>query len=263
MHSAISLFGDKFDEDAVKCIRRIERLAGKECLTSGYAKLARIGQLCGKEAEKTNATSADLCLYVFQAIEFSLRGECMKAADVTSDRIETNILVILSRRQTHLVATDLVKYLEPTKTGANLAKDELFKIMDVFAVYDVFQTTFAKTQDDADLVENFKSNFKSGISHLLIDFLYDVMSGIYDKKYQAALAAPQGKSTSSFDLDLLKAGGFESYRELYRLITLAHSSVDLGVDGAPETSSRQLRRYASEEAGDDPADAEQSKKAAE
>ena len=108
-------------------------------------------------------------------------------------------------------------------------------------------------------MENFESHFKIGIPHLMTDILCDAMSGIYDKKYQAALAAPQGKSTSSFDLDLRKAGGFESYRELYRLITLAHSSVDLGVNGAPETSSGQLKRYASKEAGDDAADAEQSK----
>ena len=46
---------------------------------------------------------------------------------------------------------------------------------------------------------------------------------------------------------MLKAAGFDTYREIYRLITVAQNAVDIGDGGLPGVGARQLRRYASEE----------------
>ena len=51
---------------------------------------------------------------------------------------------------------------------------------------------------------------------------------------------------------MLKAKGFDTYREVYRLVTLAHNSVAIDQEGVPGAGARQLRRYATdEEQGDE------------
>ena len=153
------------------------------------------------------ATVTDLVLYVLQALEFSLRGQLIKAAAVNTEWIEKHVQIIFARRHTHQIATDLVTDLGKTKTGKNLAESELQKILEVTADYRVFAETFDRDQSDADPVQAFKSEHKSGIFHLIIDFLYDTMGGVYDTRLEAALAAAQSKTGSAHprDMDLLTA----------------------------------------------------------
>ena len=63
------------------------------------------------------------------------------------------------------------------------------------------------------------------------------MCGVYIDKLRAARAAAQGNSATT-EIGMLRADGFEDHRELYRLITVAHSSVYLGVDGLLGTFTR-------------------------
>ena len=80
-----------------------------------------------------------------------------------------------------------------------------------------------------------------------------MLSGVYVARITKARAAAQGASAAplgALDNDvLLKANGFEKYRELYRLVTVAQSNVDLQSNGVPDTGARQLRRYKSDEQG--------------
>ena len=81
MFSAIQLFETKFNDKSNQLLASIERLAGKDCLTKGYAKLLRLGSLCGKEAEKSdNATAQDLIQYVLEALDWHLRKAKMFGA---------------------------------------------------------------------------------------------------------------------------------------------------------------------------------------
>ena len=80
-----------------------------------------------------------------------------------------------------------------------------------------------------------------------------MLSGVYVARITKARAAAQGAPAAplgALDNDvLLKANGFEKYRELYRLVTVAQSNVDLQSSGVPDTGARQLRRYKSDEQG--------------
>ena len=74
MFSATQLLEAKFNDKSNQLLASIERLAGKDCLTKGYAKLLRLGSLCGKDAEKSdNATAQDLIQYVLEALDWHLR----------------------------------------------------------------------------------------------------------------------------------------------------------------------------------------------
>ena len=168
--------------------------------------------------------------------------------------------MLLGRREVALSVNDLVTDLGRTSVGKALVTNELQNVVDAFQSYPAFEGEFAKGQCDVDPVEEFKRRHacESQIANLMVtstvDLLFDVLSGVYDSHIAEARAAAQGKSPSgAADFDLLKAKGFESYREVYRLITL---SVDCNCDdGAPQTASRQLRRYQSDPDGDNDAGA--------
>ena len=81
MFTARQLFESKFNDKSDELLARIERFAGKDCRTEGYAKLLRLGSLCGKEAEKSdNATAQDLIQYVLEALDWHLRTAKMFGA---------------------------------------------------------------------------------------------------------------------------------------------------------------------------------------
>ena len=222
----------------------------KYCLTKHYAKLMRLGHICSKEAEKCdNATAQDLIQYFLEALEWNLRQT--KTLDVTLDWLEKQVPVILGRREVALTVNDLV-----TDVGREaLVKQELQSVVDAFQSYPTMEAEFTKGQYDADPVEEFKRRHscESKAAQLMTDLLYDVLAGTYDGRIGEARAAAQGKSPAgAADVDWHKAKGFDTYRELYRLITLAQSSVDLeGDDEVPKTATRQLRRYRSDPQGDE------------
>ena len=81
MFTARQLFESKFNDKSNELLARIERFAGKECLTKHCAKLIRLGQLCGKEAEKSDdATVQDLVQYALEALDWHLRTAKMFGA---------------------------------------------------------------------------------------------------------------------------------------------------------------------------------------
>ncbi len=253
MFAATQLFDTKFNDQSKELLTRIERVAGKDCLTKHYAKSMRFGQLCGKDSEKSdNATVQDLIQYSLEALEWNLR--LVKKLDVTQDWLEKQVPLLLGRREVALTVKDLVTDLGRTSVGEALVKQELQSVVDAFQSYPTFEAEFAKGQCEDDPVEEFKrrKSCESKVAQLMTDLLYDVLAGVYDCHIAEARAAAQGKSlVGAAGFDMLKAKGFESYREVYRLVTLAQSSVDLACDdGVPQTAARQLRRYRSDPEGD-------------
>ena len=114
MLSAILLCEDQICESGVECLRDIEHLVGKDCLTKGYVKLQRICAVCAKiaEASKVSCPNADpgastrsCVLYVLQALRFSLRYELLSPHSLTCEKIDTKrdgspglIRIILARK---------------------------------------------------------------------------------------------------------------------------------------------------------------------
>ena len=90
MFAAIQLFDTKFNARSMEVLARIERLGGRECLTKHYAKPMRLGQICGKEAEKSdNATASCLVEYCLEALEWTLR--MVKTFEVTIEWLEKQV----------------------------------------------------------------------------------------------------------------------------------------------------------------------------
>ena len=96
MLSAILLFENKIDDESVACLRDIERVAGKECLTKGYAKIQRICATCVKVAEASVGSSqcrnagtlaSSAVLYVFQALRFMLQYDMMTPGKVVVENL--------------------------------------------------------------------------------------------------------------------------------------------------------------------------------
>jgi hypothetical protein len=116
MMSAILLFEDRICASGVRVLHDIEHVAGRECLTKGYAKLQTICSTCVKIAgacktsvggdAATLTTEIRSCiLFVLQAILFQLYYEQISSKSITimeldSKRDDTPGLVhlILARR---------------------------------------------------------------------------------------------------------------------------------------------------------------------
>ena len=182
----------------------------------------------------------------------------MKLVDITLEWLQAQVPVLLMRRNIVCTVRELVTDLRRTKAGSEMVEKVLDPVVAALESYKTFTAEFLIGQGNEDPVDEFKrrKNCESNVSNLLTDLLYDVLSGVYDAALTEARAAAQGWSAAAqptMDNDvLLKAKGFEKYRELYRLVTVAQSNVDLHSSGVPESGARQLRRYASEsEPGDE------------
>ena len=97
MMSAILLFESKINDDSVVCLRDIERIAGKECLTKGYAKIQRICATCVKVVEASTgagqcrnagAVTSRAILYVLQALRFMLQYDILPAGKVVVENLD-------------------------------------------------------------------------------------------------------------------------------------------------------------------------------
>ncbi len=75
MLTGIFIFDDKMTPASRQTLRNIEDKFGKEPLTSGYAKIARISGICTNNAAGMTETAADLMQYVLEFLWWALRHE--------------------------------------------------------------------------------------------------------------------------------------------------------------------------------------------
>jgi hypothetical protein len=101
-----------------------------------------------------------------------------------------------------------------------------------------------------DPVAALKHLYKNKASHLVVDFMCDVMMTNHDAIISQAVNAYPLK-----DIKWLELSGFEPLREIYRLLTMHRIVIEVGTTGCPPTPARVLGRTVS-----DPADAHASEK---
>ena len=156
MFSAIQLFGTKLNSESIELLWRIELLAGEKCLTKHYAKLMRLGQMCAKESENFDSSSADdLVQHVFDAIYYLLQH--VKLVDVTLEWLQTQVPVL---RQIVSTVKELITHRGRTKAGSELVEKVLQPVVGPFESYTTFTTEFTQGQGNADPVEEFKRRSK-------------------------------------------------------------------------------------------------------
>ena len=203
MMTAILAFKDKFNAASFDLINKIAAHSGRDVLANGYAKLMRIGQVCNKEAANVQASCAELVQYFLESLDWSLRFEVTQPVDVTSDWLDKTgptigaVAVTLARRQTVEHVGVLVEDLRKTATGESIARSELDPVLAAFVSYPAYERAFpqavAAAHDDeggsadvdvGDPAEAMKKKYANAISARIIDFLYDVLGGVYDDKFK-------------------------------------------------------------------------------
>ena len=81
----------------------------------------RIGQLCGKESEKSDSASGgDLVQFVLSAIYFQLKH--VKLVDITLEWLQAQVPVLLMRRNIVSTVRDLVTDLDSEAARAQFAQ---------------------------------------------------------------------------------------------------------------------------------------------
>jgi hypothetical protein len=136
MISTILPFGDKIGSDSVAILRAIERAHGPDCLTGGYAEIARICTICSKEADEGSVP--ELAMYNDRCIKLSLDMGLMAAKDVTVDVLDKAkdntpgvVLTGLGRRALVHYFVSLVDDLSSVMVAKPIA-DEMARVLVVF-----------------------------------------------------------------------------------------------------------------------------------
>ena len=131
----------------------------------------------------------------------------------------------------------------------------------MFTTYPIFERTFSASVqksdkgkdglDDQEIEDAFakaKAQHPHKVCQQLIDFLYDVMSGLYDEPIKSALKAASGDIK---ECNWMDTGGFETLRDIFRLLNQHRNVVEATVaEAMPTAGPRTLARISSE-AGDD------------
>jgi hypothetical protein len=104
-------------------------------------------------------------------------------------------------------------------------------------------------EDDTDAVAAMKEKYKNKSSHSVIDFMYDLLSCVYDKDIGRAL---KDESAKVKDIKWLDLEALSPLREIFRLLGVHHTVITAASQGPPGEGARTLKRYKSE-AVEDPA----------
>ena len=160
MMSAILLFESRISDESVACLRDIERIAGKECLTKGYTKIQRICASCVKVAESChNADSSPqtvatltrkAVLYVLQALRFMLQYDMITAGKIIVENLDPKrdgtpglVHIILARMFLMDYVRRSIDDLRGTPQSESCVK-ELDDVMRLFADYPAYEAAFQK-----------------------------------------------------------------------------------------------------------------------
>ena len=165
--SAILLFEDRICAQGVRVLHEIEHIAGRDCLTKGYAKLQHICSTCVKIAEAckssvggdaaTLTTEIRSCiLYALQAIWFSLHYEMIQSKNITVLELDTKrdgtpglVHLILARRAVLGFVLDSMKSLREVDDAAPLVA-EMDDLLQFFSDYPAFEHAFQKKKCQGD-----------------------------------------------------------------------------------------------------------------
>ena len=277
MVATITMFRDCISKQSVAVMHTIALRHGREVLSGGYTKIARIGQLCSEIAKAAGEQPSDLVLYVLEYLSFALRMGTLKPQDITVVQLDKSrdggglgiVLVILARRCVIAYLQSLVDDLRPIDQAKSVVID-FDKIMPHFSSYPKFSTAMGLASPSAtpqgqpeceqsscatspgdpkgfdDYLESFKkSHCLTKVSLTVVEFMYDLLNAVYDDKLRSL-----AKDTPFKDINWATPD-IDAFRELVRQLNMQRSIVDVGSHVLPAASSRVFRRYASENGGDD------------
>ncbi len=278
MLQAVNFVSDKFSEEAIDVLLRIERANGREALTSSYWKLLRLGQVCSKEAEAVGTpkqVSVFIC-FVLKAISFQLKFELVVPKAVTVEWLDKSrdgspgaVLVALAKAQFVDYVRGLVADLATVDPKLVVLK-EMSGVLDKFADYETYEKSFPTAattggadgsalaatqgdqQGDRDAGDDPVTKAISGLSKApaaMLQFLFDVFAGTYDSCLKDLIGKRKSIAALSF-VDATDDFG-QALREATRLLAMHKQVIGIDSNAPPCAAPRTLKRYNSLADGDE------------
>ena len=214
------LFEDKFVGAAMEALRRLERKYGREMLSSGYAKLMRLSQVCQTNGAGLNAEVSELIAYCLQALRWALDYEYVKPRDITQEWLDKSrdgtlgfLHLVLSRRQIWTTAS--ASAADVPQSGEDFLQQGLAPFRDyqadkrfsdavpgggqqgpkpaeateaLDAPQGLADTLLDTVSVDSEPVELFKGELKGKAAHAIVDLFYDLLACNYDQPIRECLA---------------------------------------------------------------------------
>ena len=280
MVAAILLFRDAFNADSLALLRAMENRHGKDMLTSGYVKLARIVQLCSEHAKAIGAvasleSTSDVVLYMLEYLDFALRVGMLTpdkmtvtSLDKTRDTVPGVLPVVFGRRFLAAHLATLVEDMRTVPTAVSAVRD-LDIVLNHCSNYTMYEKAFgghsasgaAEHVDATDVAESGNAGQpRSEDTGIIADCAVEAFKTCHGIKTKVGLCC------TDFMFDLLAGthdaiiksalqntgkdtpwGALEipPWQELHRVLSLQRSVVAADDGAAPVASTRVLRRYAS------------------
>jgi hypothetical protein len=279
MVAAILLFRDAFNPASLALLRAMERRHGKDMLTSGYVKLARIVQLCSEHAKAIGAIAAlqstsDVVLFILEYLDFALRVNMLTPDKMTVNNLDKTrenvpgLLPIVFGRRFLLAHLDtLVEDMRMVPTAAAVVRD-LECVLHNCASYVRYEKAFGGHIDSGSAVHDANDGAESGNAGQPRSEETGILGDCSVETFKTSncITTKVGALCCDFVFDLL-AGAHDAiiktavqntgkdtpwgaleilpWQELHRLLSLQRSVVAADDGAPPVASSRVLRRYAS------------------
>ena len=267
MLTAVQAFEEKISAEGLACLHRIERRHGKDVLSNSYTKLSRVTGQGAALAEKLGQTAAPCIQWLLECLEWQLKYEMIAPANLTVDVLNPSksgevgmIHVAMGRFAIHRSIVAWAEDLASEGTEAQALARPFHEVAHMFSTYPVYEREFDKAQmteeDGDDVIAPAKRRYPNRVCHMLIDLLYDLMSGVHDAAIRTVLKA----SADIKECNWLE--GLVALRDIYRLLS-QHRHVAEATDGMPAAGPRTLARQKSEAADDPEQDKELRKERAE
>jgi hypothetical protein len=108
------------------------------------------------------------------------------------------------------------------------------------------------TDGSGDAIDIVKKRFKIATTHSVIEFLYDLLSGVHDKGIKDAVRGSSVGQQSLKDVKWMDCSALPALRDVFRSLTAHRAMVQIG-SGPPALEGRSLKRWQSDSAtGGDP-----------
>ncbi len=266
---AASTYVERVDRETHAMLLALEHKYGRELLTGKYNNLNRVLQLCNQEVDKVpkmwNCTCSELLQHVLHYIEWVLDHHNVQPTNITVEWLDKArdgtigcVHKVLAKVQLVHHCRSLVRDAPPeSKT-----REELLKVLDCFNSYRTYIAAFdASTLEQTERTEPQGDNVEDPLVALralycktgqnLLDFLFDVFAGDFDKDIGELLRKHSGMIGLLVWTELDGEAG-KRLRDVSRQLGIHKHTVSVMGGGAPPPASgRALQRALSNGGCDD------------
>ena len=255
--SAANVYVKRVDDETHALIMRMEHRFGKEALTGKFNNLNRVVQLCEKEVTMagkmwSNAPTTVLIQHVVHYLMWALEHDRIQASGITCEWLDKTrdghpgcVNKVLAKAQMVLQLKAMASELpEDSKTRV-----DCLTALAQYTNYDVFNKAFAQSEgatavgevnEETDPFRKMRNELAK-TAQMLLDFLFDVFEGQFDKDISNLCAKSNGGAIGLLQWMDLEGSAGTKWRDICRQMGINKKTVSVD-DGAPPASARSLQR---------------------